>query len=145
MHDSKTIEPLKEQMEKNSFKLPQEIVYDRGGRGRTEIKGVKISTPSKPIKSKSQYQKIKKRKKFRRRAAIEPVIGHLKSDLRMAENYLLSKSSLKINALLSATAWNLKKWMKNDISWLLKILKYYPQLIFKSGIILLTSADNKKR
>lgn len=133
LHDSKTIEPLIEQMESNKFKKPKEIIYDRGGRGKSEIKGVKISIPSKSLKTDSQYQKNKKRKKFRRRAAIEPVIGHLKSDLRMAENYLLSKSSLKFNALLSATAWNLKKWMQKAISWLLKILNYYLTLSFKYG------------
>lgn len=123
LHDSKTIEPLIGQMERNNLKKPVEIVYDRGGRGKSEIKGVKISTPNKPLKTDSQYQKNKKRKKFRRRAAIEPVIGHLKSELRMAENYLLSKSSLKFNALLSATAWNLKKWMQNAISWLQKLFE----------------------
>lgn len=130
LHDSKTIEPLIEQMENNKFKKPEEIIYDRGGRGKSEIKGVKISIPSNPLKTDSHYQKNKKRKKFRRRAAIEPVIGHLKSDLRMAENYLLSKSSLKFNALLSATAWNLKKWMQNAISRLLKIIDYYHLFIF---------------
>jgi IS5 family transposase len=125
LHDSKTIEPLLDQMEKNGFNKPQEIVYDRGGRGKSEIKGTKISTPTKVLKTDSAYQKGKKRKKFRRRAAIEPVIGHLKSDFRMAENYLLHKSSLKMNALLSASAWNFKKWMKNINSLLQKLHQYY--------------------
>ena len=80
-HDSKTIEPLLEQIEKNLKYLPQEVVYDRGGRGKKEIKGVKISTPGRANKTDSAYQKAKKRKKFRRRAAIEPVIGHLKAEL----------------------------------------------------------------
>jgi hypothetical protein len=54
--------------------LPTEIVYDRGGKGQSQILGVKISAPSKPLKRDSAYQKQKKRRKFRRRAAIEPVI-----------------------------------------------------------------------
>lgn len=29
-HDNNTIEPLLEQMERNNFKLPKELVYDRG-------------------------------------------------------------------------------------------------------------------
>ena len=41
----------------------------------------------------------KKRKKFRRRAAIEPVIGHLKKYFRMGENYLKGSISPHINAL----------------------------------------------
>ena len=72
---------------------------------------MKISTPKPPLKSDSQYEKRKKRKKFRRRAAIEPVIDHLKSEFRMAQNYLKGKNSPKINAMLAAIGWNLKKLM----------------------------------
>lgn len=111
-NDSKTIEPLLDQYEKNFKKLPKEIVYDRGGAGKTKIKGVEILTPKKPKKTDTIYQKRQKRIKFRRRAAIEPVIGHLKSQFRMEKNYLHGNTSPKINALLTATAWNLKKWMK---------------------------------
>ncbi|MEX1002384.1 MAG: transposase [Crocinitomicaceae bacterium] len=53
----------------------------------------------------------KKRKKFRRRAAIEPLIGHLKIDCRMGQNYLHGIDSPQINAFLAATGWNLKKMM----------------------------------
>ncbi len=122
-HDSKTIEPLLNQIEDNLEYLPEEVIYDRGGRGKTEIKGVKISTPRPPKKQDSQYQKQKKRKKFRRRAAIEPVIGHLKKDHRMEQNYLHGESSPKINAMLAASAWNLKKLaekLKAKLFWLFK-------------------------
>ncbi|WP_208992781.1 transposase, partial [Aliarcobacter cibarius] len=47
----------------------------------------------------------------KRRAAIEPIIGHLKSDFRLARNYLKGFIGDQINLLLAATAWNLKKWM----------------------------------
>lgn len=111
-HDSNTIEPLLSQMENNFNYLPQEVVYDRGGRGKPNIKGVTISTPKPLKKSASAYQKRKTRRKFRRRAAIEPVIGHLKTDFRMGQNYLNGRNSPKINALLAATGWNLKKMME---------------------------------
>jgi IS5 family transposase len=111
-NDSKTIEPLLEQMQQNNFRLPEELIYDRGGRGACEINGVSILTPKKPLKTDSEYTKRIKRKKFRRRAAIEPVIGHLKSDYRMQQNYLHGESAPQINAFLSATAWNLKKLME---------------------------------
>ena len=127
-HDSRTIEPLLNQIENNFAYLPEEVVYDRGGRGRAYLKGVKISTPKKPKKTDTQYQKRKERKKFRRRAAIEPVIGHLKSDFRMAQNYLYGSSSPKINAMLAATGWNLKKMMeklKNEVK------KKYLSLVFR--------------
>ena len=129
-HDSKTIEPLLDQMNDNLEYLPEEVVYDRGGRGKSQIKGVTISTPKPPKKADSQYQKQKARKKFRRRAAIEPVIGHLKTDFRMAQNYLHGRSSPRMNAMLAATGWNLKKMME-------KLKKELLQLY-----ILLTSNSN---
>ena len=118
-HDSKTIAPLLEQAQSNNNYVPQEVVYDRGGKGVKKIGNTIISTPDyRPLKRDSQYQKKKKRKKFRRRAAIEPVIGHLKTDFRMGQNYLHGKDAPQINAFLAAAGWNLKKLMtklKNDI------------------------------
>lgn len=112
-HDSKTIEPLLEQMQFNINYTPQEVVYDRGGKGVKQIGDTKISTPDyKPLKQDTDYQKRSKRKKFRRRAAIEPVIGHLKTDFRLNQNYLWGENSPQINAFLAATGWNLKKMMK---------------------------------
>jgi IS5 family transposase len=111
-HDSKTIEPLLEQMEKNMNHKPNEIIYDRGGKGIKELGETKISTPDyRPLKRDTEYQKRVKKKKFRRRAAIEPVIGHLKTDFRMNQNYLSGNNSPQINAFLAATGWNLKKMM----------------------------------
>jgi len=55
-------------MEGNRFKLPEELVYDRGGRGKKEIRGVRIITPDKATASDTAYQKHRKRKKFRSRA-----------------------------------------------------------------------------
>jgi IS5 family transposase len=56
-HDSKTIEPLLQQFKENLDYAPNKVVYDRGGRGRSEIKGVKISTPNKPLKKDSKSQR----------------------------------------------------------------------------------------
>jgi len=111
-HDSKTIEPLLNQISKNFNFHPEEVIYDRGGRGISKINGTAILTPKPLKKSATQYQKRITRKKFRRRAAIEPVIGHLKSDFRMNQNYLHGRSSPRMNAMLAATGWNLKKMME---------------------------------
>lgn len=110
--DGHTIEPLLGQMENNGLKLPKEIIYDRGGKGSAQIKGVKILTPAKAKKTDTPYQKQCKRKKFRSRAGIEPIIGHLKTDHRMAQNYLLDECGIQINALMACSAWNLKKLME---------------------------------
>jgi len=119
-HDGKTIEPLIEQLEINELPKPKELVYDRAAKGINDVRGVKVCSPSKPLKTDTAYQKQKKRKKFRRRAAIEPVNAHLKTDFRMAENYLLGDKYIQLNALMSAAAWNFKKWMEKAISLLFK-------------------------
>ena len=122
--DGHTIEPLLDQMEGNKLQLPKELAYDRGGKGKAQIRGVKIITPDKPKQSATNYQKQQKRKKCRARAAIEPIIGHLKSDFRMEQNYLLGEKGIQINAFMAATAWNLKKMME-------KLKKEFLRLILK--------------
>lgn len=112
-HDSKTIEPLLEQLVSGNRKLPETLAYDRGGRGAKEVMGVKVITPGKPRKSDTAYDRKKKRHPFRRRAGIEPVFGHLKADHRMQDNFLNGRESASINAMLAATGWNLKKMMKD--------------------------------
>jgi IS5 family transposase len=113
-HDSKTIAPLLNQMQSNFNYTPQEVLYDRGGKGQNQIGETKISTPDyKPLKRDTAYQRRSKRNKFRRRAAIEFVIGHLKNYFRMGQNYLSCSNSPQINAFLAATGWNLKKMMKH--------------------------------
>lgn len=123
-HDSKTIEPLLDQIKEHRLTTPEEVIYDRGGKGQKQIGTTKVSTPDrKPLKRDNAYQKRKKRVKFRRRAAIEPVIGHLKSSFRMGQNYLHGEKSPQINAFLAATGWNLKKMMsklKKEIACMLK-------------------------
>jgi len=86
--DGHTIEPLLNQMDSNKIQLPKELAYDRAGKGQPEINGVKIIIPSPPKKTDTPYQRRTKRKKCRARAAIEPIIGHLKTDFRMQQNYL---------------------------------------------------------
>jgi len=135
-HDSRTIAPLLDQMETNLGHTPKELVYDRGGKGQKRIGTTIISTPdNRPLKRDTAYQKRKKRKKFRRRAAIEPVIGHLKTDFRMGQNYLHGKESPQINAFLAATGWNLKKMMKKLKEQLEKSLWLFIQMIFQNKIL----------
>lgn len=130
-HDSKTIEPLIDQMQSNLNYVPQEVIYDRGGKGAKQIGSTIISTPDyRPLKRDTEYQKRSKRKKFRRRAAIEPVIGHLKTDFRMNQNYLWGEDSPQINAFLAATGWNLKKMMKQLKEEFKNLTLYIYELLF---------------
>jgi len=52
------------------------------------------------------------KKQFSRRVAIEPVIGHLKSDHRMKRNFCKGITGDSINVKLSAAAYNFKRMMR---------------------------------
>ena len=54
------------------------------------------------------------RREMRRRAAVEPVIGHLKAEHRMGRNYLKGPEGDRINAVLAAAGYNfglLLRWL----------------------------------
>ena len=112
LFDGNTIEPFLNQIKTNELLLPKELAYDRGGKGKSETKGAKILIPTPPKKTDSDYQKQSKRKKHRARAAIEPIISHLKYDYRLSDNYFGGEKGVQINAFMAATAWNLKKYME---------------------------------
>ena len=114
-HDSKTLEAALTSAQSNRDNPIQEAICDRGYQGKKEVFGVVISIPGKELKRDSKCQKEVKREKFRRRAAIEPIIGHVKSDYRMAVNYLKGFIGDQMNLLLAASAFNMKKWMNNFI------------------------------
>ena len=46
---------------------------------------------------------------MRRRAAVEPVIGHLKADHRMGRNHLAHAAGDAINAVLAAVGYNFRR------------------------------------
>jgi IS5 family transposase len=48
------------------------------------------------------------KRELRRRSAIEPMIGHAKTDGRLGRNYLLGHDGDRINALLAAAGHNLR-------------------------------------
>jgi len=52
------------------------------------------------------------RKWLKRRSAIEPLIGHLKEDHRLSRNHLLRKTGDRINAIMAACGFNIKKLLR---------------------------------
>ena len=110
-HDSHCLEEVLDQTGQVLKKAPIRAVCDRGYRGVKQVGETQIIIPGNALKRDSRYQKQKKRERCRRRAAIEPLIGHLKSDYRLSRNYLKGHIGDEINLLLSATAWNLRKWI----------------------------------
>jgi IS5 family transposase len=126
-HDSKTLTSAIAHANKHRTKPIVEAICDRGYRGKKEVDGTVICIPDSPKKKDTKYQIEQKRKKFRRRAAIEPIIGHVKSDHRMQRNYLKGFAGDEINLLLACSAFNLKKWM-NDFLMLIFMFKIVLEL-----------------
>lgn len=106
LHDSKTLPEALEQYERLTGKEADEVFVDRGYKGITQYKASKIYMP-KPEKNITKV----KRKKHSRRAAIEPVIGHLKTDYRLCRNFLKGILGDLMNLILSAAAMNFKRVM----------------------------------
>jgi transposase, IS5 family len=97
---------------KSAGKTAQTAVCDRGYQGPKKVGDTQIILPAPPLKKDNRYQRDKKRKRCQRRAAIEPIIGHLKSDYRLARNFLKGTSGDLVNGLMTAMAWNLNLWMR---------------------------------
>ena len=76
------------------------------------------------------YEKRKLRDKFRRRASIEPIIGHLKSDVGLCRNYLKGMIGDKINAMLAAVAYNFRKWMRKFFVYLQNLWEIISKTIY---------------
>lgn len=123
-YDGDTLAPQIEQVERITDQRPGKVITDRGYRGRKNIGGTEILIPGQ-AKPKNQYQKNKLRKRFQRRAAIEPIISHLKFDHRMWRNYLKGTVGDFINTVLAATAFNLKRLLNRLKSRYIKFENYF--------------------
>ena len=104
LHDSKTIPEVLEQYERLNGKEAKEVFVDRGYKG---IKQYKSSVIHAPIPNK--YITKEQRKRHSKRAAIEPIIGHLKQDYRLCRNYLKGILGDNMNIILAAAAMNFKR------------------------------------
>jgi transposase, IS5 family len=66
------------------------------------------------------------KRQMRRRAAIEPVIGHIKNEHRMGRNYLAHTQGDAINAVLAAAGYNFRQLL----NWLRILLRLLLAMLF---------------
>jgi IS5 family transposase len=133
-YDGHTLDAALEQQQRLSGRTLKELFVDRGYRGVTEVRGTKIHSPKPFAKSLTDTQKRKLKYGFARRAAIEPRIGHLKSDHRLSRNFYKGMVGDNINVMLAAAAMNFKRMMnhwKIFLSWLWKWIasQWYPDFV----------------
>jgi len=133
VYDGHTLPDVLEQTWAITETCPSVAICDRGYRGLKQVGDTQILIPGRPKKEDTQYQRLKARQRFRRRAAIEPVIGHLKHDHRMVRSYLKGAVGDAINLFMAAAAFNFKKLMR-------KLGSFFALLAF-----LLFGVDSRQR
>ena len=109
-YDGHTLGPVIADLEKLTGVTVRRIHGDKGYRGHNYPNRFKVWISG-------QVRRVTKaiRREMRRRAAIEPVIGHLKEDHRMGRNYLTGRDGDRINAVLAAAGYNfslLLRWFE---------------------------------
>ena len=85
---------------------PKEVVVDLG------FRGVDRDNPQVEIIHRGKYKSLTKQQRrwLKRRQAVEPAIGHLKSDHRMDRCWLQGQLGDALHAVLCATGYNLR-WL----------------------------------
>lgn len=125
-YDGHTLEPSLEQSDRilRSINPAYHIKTnygDQGYRGHGYEGDVEVV-----IENKANRKRLKKKpwlyKWLRRRSAIEPIIGHAKSDGRLDRNFLKGTQGDKINATLAACGQNLRKILATLAAALLRLV-----------------------
>lgn len=104
-YDGHTLQACLDQAQRTTGVAAKQVFVDKGYKGHgctTDTCKVFISGAKRGITPAIH-------KRLKRRNAIEPVIGHMKSDGRLARNFLKGTNGDAINALLCAAAHNLRK------------------------------------
>lgn len=107
-YDGHTLEACIAQAQRVSGIQPKEAYTDRGYRGH----GCNSSTLKVWIAGAKRGVSAAIQRKLKRRNAVEPVIGHLKSDGRLARNFLKGIAGDAMNALLCGAGHNMRKILK---------------------------------
>ena len=119
-------------------KTAKRVLVDEGYRGKDNICETDILRVH--SKKKTNYSKWQIRQRFRRRATVEAVIGHLKQDYRLGRNYLKGTAGDEINVMMESATFNLKKLMRKLLFWLKFILSHFRYVFFKSHPFVLFQA-----
>jgi len=119
-HDGHTIKQCLEQVARISPRSPDHLFADQGYRSKGKPQCYDHEGTQVHI-DKKQRGKTPKRlwKWMKRRAAIEPSIGHLKSEHRLDRNRLKGEAGDMHNVILSAAGMNFSKLLKHlRVLWL---------------------------
>jgi len=124
--DGHTLGPVVADMQRLTGVEASRVHVDKGYRGHNHPNRFRVWITG-------QVRRVTKtlRREMKRRAAIEPVIGHIKAEHRMDRNYLKGRDGDHINAVLAAAGYNfslLIRWLRFLLRRLLQLLTDPPQL-----------------
>jgi IS5 family transposase len=119
-YDGHTLGPMIAELEQLTGVEVRRIHVDKGYRGHNYPNRFRVWISG-------QVRRVTRaiRREMRRRAAVEPVIGHLKSDHRMDRNYLKGRAGDRANAVLAAAGYNfalLLRWLDELLCALFAVL-----------------------
>lgn len=112
--DGHTLGPMVADMEKLTGIKARRIHVDKGYRGHSHPNKFQVW-----ISGQVRRTTAALRREMKRRAAVEPVIGHIKAEHRMDRNYLKGRDGDRINAVLAAAGYNFSLLLR----WLAELLR----------------------
>jgi IS5 family transposase len=112
--DGHTLGPVVADLEKLTGVEVKRIHVDKGYRGHTYANKFRVW-----ISGQVRNVTATIRREMKRRAAVEPVIGHIKADHRMDRNYLKGYAGDRANAILAAAGYNFRLLLR----WLAELLR----------------------
>ena len=121
--DGHTLGPVITELEQLTGVETRRIHVDKGYRGHNHKEKFRVWITG-------QVRRVTRpiRREMKRRAAVEPVIGHLKAEHRMDRNYLKGRDGDRANAVLAAAGYNFALLLR----WLRRLLHALFQALFPS-------------
>ena len=112
--DGHTLGPVITELEQLTGIETRRIHVDKGYRGHNHKEKFRVWISG-------QVRRVTRsiRREMKRRAAVEPVIGHAKAEHRMGRNYLKGREGDRINAVLAAAGYNFALLLR----WLARLLR----------------------
>ena len=117
-YDGHTLATILPDMQKQIGAAINRIVADKGYRGHNAPAAYKYKVT---ISGQKRGVTDAIKRDLKRRSAIEPVIGHTKSEHRMDRNYLKGSQGDAINAVLAAAGYNFRRLL----AWLRRLLRVW--------------------
>lgn len=126
-YDGHTLKASLEQTQRITGMAPKEAYVDRGYRGH----GIPLDRLKVWIAGAKRGVTVAIKKKLKRRNAVEPVIGHMKTDGRLGRNFLKDTQGDAMNALLCGAGHNLRKILRRMALLRARILECLQRFIQK--------------